>query len=150
MEQRGVVAHTQASNICGSKIGGPINRTPLKGLHHTGWRCKDRQEHRRHRWRSKGKLLERGELHVAPGDALDKFVGSGADRSTLYVKKWECGAELAFGRREEEPLQRGQPYVERPRVLFVVAAPRRLTSAAELRIAAWVWQVEASVGKGAL
>ena len=57
---------------------------------------------------------------------------------------------MPFSWCEEESLQRSQPHVERTCVLFVVAAPRRLASAAELRIAAWVWQIEASVGKGAL
>jgi hypothetical protein len=89
-------------------------------------------------------------LHVAPGHALHEFVGASADRSALYVKKWEGGAELALRWCEEEPLQRGQPDVERTRVLFIVAAPCRFASAAELRIAAWVWQIEAGIGKGAL
>ena len=150
MKERGVVAHSQASNICGSKVRGPINRAPLKGLHHTGWRCKDRERHCRHRWRTKGERLEGGKLYVAPRHALHKFVGTSANRSALYVEEWESGAELTLRRREEEPLERGEPYVECTCVLFVVAAPRWLTSAAELRIAAWVRQVEAGVGEGPL
>ena len=89
-------------------------------------------------------------MHVAPWHALHKFVGSRADRRALYIEEWESCGELSFGWCEEESLQRGKPRVERACVLFVVTAPRWLTSAAELRIAAWVWQIEASVGKGAL
>jgi hypothetical protein len=57
---------------------------------------------------------------------------------------------LTLRRREEEPFERGEPDVERPCVLFVIAAPRWLTSAAELRIAAWVRQVQTGVGEGPL